>query len=99
MLRTEKGPGGNPVDACFEAVTPLQGAEARGDIPPPPPSREPHHPPEPQAGLTRCAQRHVGWGHVRRRLEGLDLSGRLAGWASAHDIHLAHAEAEMGGEG
>lgn len=59
---------------------------------------QPHHPAEPQAGLTGRAQGYVGWGHIRGRLEGLDLSRRLAGWARAHDVHLAHAEAGGGGK-
>ena len=57
---------------------------------------EPHHPAEPQAGLAGRAQGHIGWGQVRGRLEGLDLSRRLAGWAGAHNVHLAHAEAGVG---
>lgn len=73
----------------------MQDEEDQGDNPPRP-SREPHHPAEPQAGLTGRAQGHVGRGHVRGRLEGLDLSRRLAGWAGAHDVHLAHAEAAVG---
>lgn len=57
---------------------------------------EPHHPTEPQAGLAGRAQGYIGRGHVRGRLEGLDLSRRLAGWAGAHDVHLTHAKAGMG---
>lgn len=72
------------------------GDKDGGDVPPTA-LGEPHRPAEPQAGLTGRAQGHVGRGHVGGRLEGLDLSGRLAGRAGAHDVHLAHAEAGVGG--
>lgn len=67
-----------------------------GGVVPPTALGEPHRPAEPQAGLTGRAQGHVGRGHVGGRLEGLDLSRRLAGRAGAHDVHLAHAEAGVG---
>ena len=51
-----------------------------------------HHPSEPQAGLTSRAQGHVGRGDVRRGLQALDLSGRLAGGTGPNDVHLTHTE-------
>lgn len=59
----------------------------------------PHHPPQPQAGLTGCAQSYIPRGHVWWGLQRLDLSRRLAGGTGAHDVHLAHAEAGEGNVG
>lgn len=92
-----------PLMGPVGATTPLQ---VRGPRRRPSPTAflGPYHPAEPQAGLTGRAQGHIGRGHVRGRLEGLDLSRRLAGWTGAHNVHLTHAEAgggrgTQGGEG
>lgn len=51
-----------------------------------------YHPSEPEAGFAGCTQCDVQWSHIRGRLQGLDLSRRLAGWAGAHNIHLTHTK-------
>lgn len=54
-----------------------------------------HHPAEPQAGLTGCAQSDICRGDVWGGLQGLDLPGGLAGGTGAYDIHLPHPEPEI----
>ncbi len=51
-----------------------------------------YHPSEPEAGFTGRPQGDICRGHIRRSLQGLDLSGRLAGWTGAHYVHLTHTE-------
>lgn len=56
------------------------------------PTHETHHPAQPQAGLTGRAQCDVGGRDVRRRLQRLDLPGRLTGRTGANDVDLTHPE-------
>lgn len=51
-----------------------------------------YHPSKPQAGLTGRTESDVGRGDIGRRLQGLDLSGRLARWTGTHNIDLPHSE-------
>lgn len=59
----------------------------------------PHHPAQPQAGLTGRPQGDISRCHIRGGLQGLDPPGGQAGGAGAHDVYLPHAETERREQG